>query len=697
MKDKKLRILNLILILLLIPVILFSQQDSTKIQSEYKDSTAISVQKDSIMISTSKKGLQKIEPGQLDSTKSMSSWKLSDDYLSKEYVEIDTSLVNFQLYNPVFTSSFGNAFLGNMGSAVESQLFFDRYNKNEFYFLNYYHPYLETVDKTTYFNTKRQYTRLSYINGGTNSIKEEHLEAFHTQNVSPTFNFGFKIYTVKSLGQYLAQRTGRTSFKGFASYEGKAVQSFFNINTNTLKINENGGIFPNDTMFSDVDTDPEEVPVIFGDSDPGSEESDVRSTFKDLSFELLTNVDFLRLFSRKDVDSSETEAKGPKSKLGMLYIAGYESNKRIFLDINPAIGIANNFYDTVFFNATQTFDSIRFQKFSNSLRMYFTPFQNNTAFAGLTHEWQRAYFHSRDESKINKYEIDKDDYIPFSYSYPYSNVVFNSGIDLSFFNLFWKIRGDYYLAGYRTGNFNLDGLLSYIPPSKNSILSAQLNISFKDPSYFYSHSFSNSFIWNNNFKPAKNIHLSINYSHSPKKFETNLDFALLRDIIYFDTNAYPRQYNDEIEVLSGAVKKDFRFWKITSINKIALQYVNKASVINIPEVVFYNSTFFQQRVYFNFTGGEFFMILGFDMFYNTKYFAPAYMPHTGGFYNQNETKLGNYPFVDIFLNLKLKRARFFFKFEHINSGLLDKNYFSVLRYPRNERMFKLGISWNFYD
>jgi len=73
------------------------------------------------------------------------------------------------------------------------------------------------------------------------------------------------------------------------------------------------------------------------------------------------------------------------------------------------------------------------------------------------------------------------------------------------------------------------------------------------------------------------------------------------------------------------------------------------------------------------------------------------MPATGLFYNQVEKKLGNYPYLDLFLNLKLKRTRFFLKLEHVHSGLLNANYFGALHYPMNARMFKFGLSWTFYD
>lgn len=34
---------------------------------------------------------------------------------------------------------------------------------------------------------------------------------------------------------------------------------------------------------------------------------------------------------------------------------------------------------------------------------------------------------------------------------------------------------------------------------------------------------------------------------------------------------------------------------------------------------------------------------------------------------------------------------------HVNAGMGQGNYFLVPHYPINPRLFKIGISWNFYD
>ena len=49
------------------------------------------------------------------------------------------------------------------------------------------------------------------------------------------------------------------------------------------------------------------------------------------------------------------------------------------------------------------------------------------------------------------------------------------------------------------------------------------------------------------------------------------------------------------------------------------------------------------------------------------------------------------------LNIKLKRARFFFKVEQSNYLFIEDYYFYFPYYPTYGTSFKIGISWNFYD
>jgi outer membrane receptor protein involved in Fe transport len=88
---------------------------------------------------------------------------------------------------------------------------------------------------------------------------------------------------------------------------------------------------------------------------------------------------------------------------------------------------------------------------------------------------------------------------------------------------------------------------------------------------------------------------------------------------------------------------------------------------------------------------------GVSAFYRTKFYADAYNPAIGQFYLQRDKLIGNYPLVDVFVNLKWKKAIIFLKYEHVNQGVPNNEYFATYRYPMNPRVFKFGISWMFYD
>ncbi|MFR7965395.1 MAG: putative porin [Alistipes finegoldii] len=76
---------------------------------------------------------------------------------------------------------------------------------------------------------------------------------------------------------------------------------------------------------------------------------------------------------------------------------------------------------------------------------------------------------------------------------------------------------------------------------------------------------------------------------------------------------------------------------------------------------------------------------------------PVTIPHCRRFTTSARSS-GNYPYVDAFVMGKWKRMRIFLKYQHVNKGLFGNGeYFSAANYPLNPGMFKIGISWGFYD
>jgi hypothetical protein len=73
------------------------------------------------------------------------------------------------------------------------------------------------------------------------------------------------------------------------------------------------------------------------------------------------------------------------------------------------------------------------------------------------------------------------------------------------------------------------------------------------------------------------------------------------------------------------------------------------------------------------------------------------MPATRSFYLQNIRETGNYLYMDVFINLKVQRARFFVMYSHFNASFMGRSYYMVPHYPMPDGAFKFGVSWRFHD
>ena len=87
---------------------------------------------------------------------------------------------------------------------------------------------------------------------------------------------------------------------------------------------------------------------------------------------------------------------------------------------------------------------------------------------------------------------------------------------------------------------------------------------------------------------------------------------------------------------------------------------------------------------------------GVDCKYHTSYYAEAYQPATLSFHTQDEVKVGNYPLMNVYANMKMKMVRFYVMYTHFNQGLFGgNNYFLMPNYPYNPAMLQFGLCVDF--
>jgi hypothetical protein len=73
------------------------------------------------------------------------------------------------------------------------------------------------------------------------------------------------------------------------------------------------------------------------------------------------------------------------------------------------------------------------------------------------------------------------------------------------------------------------------------------------------------------------------------------------------------------------------------------------------------------------------------------------MPALRDWHTQNDHQIGNYLFADVYLTLKVKDARIFVKYAHLNSSFSGYRYYLAPSYPARDARFYLGVSWRFFN
>jgi hypothetical protein len=640
---------------------------------------------------------------QIDTNTVVSSWKLDEYFANQTRMNVDTALDQFQKYNPAFCNYTGVATLGNYSLPAQSLVFTERLLSQEFILINHFYPFMKSFTTTEYFNCRRPFTKLTYIKGGSSQTNEEILDVLHSQNITKEVNFGLHYTTLGSLGQYRFQKVKNNSFGFFSSKSGEPYSYHLSINWNKITADENGGVlkdsYVTDTSYSFT----KDIPTLFGGKDrPPQHIPDAYTEIRNLN--IFTKHEFAFLSERQKSDSVQTTKKIRIFYPKLIYIFLFDRTVRSFTDNNPTVGFNAGLYPAMNISGELTSDSLLHWRLQNTARLQFQGRKNNHYFIDYSYELLKYSMStgltSTDTTEYYWFITNDVNYNGLHYNSRLYNSYISSGFNKIFVNrLELDLLGRLYLSGYRTGDIYLAGdiKVNLGKLSNPFTLSVSAVNELRSPDYLYAHYASNHFIWTKNFKQTFQNHLSAKIDISSKKFEIQGDYYLFRNFIFFNDEALPAQYHSDLSILAVSASKQFNFWKITSYNKLVFQKCDNEKILGLPELTFNTSTYLSHLFNFKSTGGKLLTMVGFDMSYNTKYYADAYMPALSTFYRQYEKPLGNYPYFDVFLNVQLKRFRFFLKMEHVNSGWINKNYFTVLHYPRNQRELKFGLSWTFYD
>ena len=229
------------------------------------------------------------------------------------------------------------------------------------------------------------------------------------------------------------------------------------------------------------------------------------------------------------------------------------------------------------------------------------------------------------------------------------------------------------------------------------------------PEFYYGNFHAKHYWWDND-NLSKITHTRIEGRFSIKRTRTQLRVAfdeiknytylgmaynVTEDFSRANNTVAVRQCSDGISLMTLQLKQDFRLGILNWENEITYQHSTKEDILPVPTLNIYTNLFLRFKI-----ARVLKCDLGADMRYFTSYYAPDYSPGLGQFAIQeteaSRVKVGNYPIVNVYANFHLKQTRFFVMMSHVNYSD-GGNYFLTPHYPLNTRLFRFGVSWNFFN
>ncbi len=603
-------------------------------------------------------------------------WNLTGYGSFTDSTKLDTLHDVAHIFHPVYKKAITATYIGNYGTPALDNNFFSRNYNSKYFFWHSREAYMLTPADIAYYNTTTPYTRLDYSQSENKSKNNEtRFNVIHSQNINPFWNFTLRTNQEKSDGQYNAQESKNNFVTLYTSYNRDNWNVYGGFISNMVENNENGGLNDEEDWLNSND-EPD-----YWSTNLNSSTTKLNNTATYLNAEYRVG----KYIDLEDPENEENKKFIPL--IGFLYSFDYDNNKHSFLEDESD---DNTFFDTTYYGDAYTEDKIKFSRVTNVFQL--KQYENSEKKFSFG---KRAYIgHELSRGSMPGIQVNDSSHIRTDISY--STAFLGGGIFRETGKFWrWNFDGKFYFIGRNLGQTEINGIVSK-PFTFWGDSTASINltgsIENRVPDYFQEKFFTNHVQWQRNLDMEQRMTVGGSIKIPERKFEVGAKYSIINNYIYNDTLGTPAQTGDEILVLSAFLDKDFNYRNLHFRTRLLWQKSSNEEYIHVPEFSTFVSTYYQFTI-----SKVLFTQIGADMRYNTAYYADAYAPSTGLFYLQNETELGNYPYLDVYATIRLKRTKMFFKWMNIGTRFLDGVYMTTPTYPMNRWTFRLGVSWAFYD
>jgi len=582
----------------------------------------------------------------------------------------DTTLTGFQNYDALEkTDRFYNN-LGNIGTNYNYLIPYPFTRPSGWdYGIHTFDQYLYLNDSVKYYKVFKTFTEVSYFQG---AKKENTFHAIFSRNLYKSLNLGFDFKVNNAPGAYLRQRTNDINFALTLQYFTKDKRYGFisNFIFNRLQNYENGGLLYDSIFEKNVESNRQMIPV------------NLQSAVNRMKETGFYTKHYFNLSKHARDEKDTAFLNRSHFDLGRLTYSFY-FNRQVqnYMDGYPD----TSYYKNIYIDSTSTRDSITIDRIVNEVTWSNPTFRKDRKLRLLQIEAgiKQQYIHL--SYKDNDFAVHRyfNQYIPkFAlFFHPFSSLLLET-------------HGDYVLGDNNQGDFSLRVDLSSIlgKQDKNAGTITLTGIySYQQPGWYYSHFVSNNFKWDTTFN--KQGLISAGFDYRLKFLSAGFNFNRITNFVYLDSTAHPKQFRNEFGYIYVYFNSDVDLWRFRIHSKLVYQTVQGTTVLRLPAFMGSLAVYYSQPLF----KGAALLQPGLGFYYNTSFYADGYMPALRSYYLQDQKEIGNYLYMDVFINLKIQRARFFVAYTNWGSFFEGRTYWAAPHYPNQDASFKFGISWRFHD
>ena len=545
---------------------------------------------------------------------------------------------------------------------------------------------------------------------------EQHFHARFGRQVTPRLLVSFAFDTDYSPATFNNNKTINNAFWINAKYITKSERYGVSAHwyRNKLEMGENGGIVNDEAYSEHQETDNTVIPVNLTTATNFIVSSGIgfEHYFNLLPKKTITTkkeaprvksdsiapspvfndsipIDSLFIDSIKTIENQDVvqEVKVRKFTLGRLcHNFSFLNNKLYYNESSPGVSFyqpfdtlmnASKSTDTTLVRAiknTVKWSSLGYQKYNDDIPFYL--------YAGVTHGF---------------YQVKHYDYLEGEtvLARNYNQLSVNGGIIVNLFKS-TRITGQAELItlGYQIGDFDVKGQWKqFIGTSTKNYGQATFDMELKRQSanWFEESYYSNHFRWENDFNAS--TYLTFNLRYSYKTYSIGVKQTSIANMIYFGADARPTQNDGMFSIREAYLSFYQRLGRFELEGFASLQKSSNEEVMHLPLVLGQLKVGYSQPIFHKAAT----LHPSITVRYFTKYYADAYMPATRTFYLQNDVEIGNFPFIDLALAIKVKKAHIYAAYSNMFLLTGDHNSFIAPHYPMRDSKIFIGVNWRLFN